>query len=363
MSAPVITPTPDLAFSVPPSREANAPSPLGNTPQTTRMLVADRSSGRLQHARLAELPAQLNPGDVVVVNTSKVLPAALPAAASWTDELPGLRVHWSTALPGGSPDASGETVRAVIEVRRAAGATSTPFPDVGSGHELHLPAGGRATVSHRLRTGSRLWVAQLRLPGGRDAYLERHGEPIRYGADTPRFPLRDVQTVFAQHPGSAEPPSAALAFDGRLVADLIDRGIEVLPITLHTGVASLEDHEPPYPEWFEVSTHTARRVRAAKAAGNRIVAVGTTVTRALESSVDGDGLVRPAEGWTGLVIGPRHRPQVVDGLLTGWHEPGASHLAMLEAVADHDLLAASYATAVADGYRWHAFGDLHLIRG
>ena len=136
--------------------------------------------------------------------------------------------------------------------------------------------------------------------------------------------------------------------------------MKVLPVTLHTGVASLEDHEHPYPEWFEVPPRTAAAVAAARAGGGRILAAGTTVTRALESAaIEGD--IKPASGWTDLVIGSDHIPNVVDGMLTGWHEPEASHLAMLETVAGPSLLADSYDAALAGNYRWHAFGDLHLL--
>jgi S-adenosylmethionine:tRNA ribosyltransferase-isomerase len=156
-------------------------------------------------------------------------------------------------------------------------------------------------------------------------------------------------------------PSAGRAFTPELVTGMVAAGVDVAPLLLHTGVSSLEDHEPPYAEWYRVPADTARRVRQTRAAGGRVVAVGTTVVRALESATDSRGCVGPAEGWTELVIGLGRGVTVVDGLLTGWHEPGASHLAMLEAVAGRPLLERSYAAALADGYLWHEFGDLHLI--
>ena len=147
-----------------------------------------------------------------------------------------------------------------------------------------------------------------------------------------------------------------------MLTELIALGVDVAPVTLHTGVSSLEDHEPPYAEYFRVTAGTARRVSQAKRAGGRVVAVGTTAVRALESAATGrDGLVREAEGWTPLLVSPETGVRVVDGLLTGWHEPRASHLLMLEAIAGRSLLEASYRAAVEHRYRWHEFGDLHLI--
>ena len=130
---------------------------------------------------------------------------------------------------------------------------------------------------------------------------------------------------------------------------------------LHTGVSSLENHERPYPEYYRLPPTTAQRVNDTHAAGGRVIAVGTTVVRALETSTDCAGHVDPAEGWTDLVIEPARGVRAVDGLITGWHEPQASHLLMLEAIAGHDALIAAYAAAIAHGYHWHEFGDSHLI--
>ena len=193
------------------------------------------------------------------------------------------------------------------------------------------------------------------------AYLEAHGEPIRYGYVGRSWPLDAYQTVFATEPGSAEMPSAGRAFTAELVTALVAHGVGVAPITLHTGVSSPEEHEPPYAERFTVPETTARLVNEARAAGGRVIAVGTTVVRALETAVGADGTLAPASGWTSLVIGPGRGLQAVDGLITGWHEPQASHLQMLEALAGPELLARSYQSALGQCYRWHEFGDSHLI--
>src|SRR5262249_28910560 len=168
-------------------------------------------------------------------------------------------------------------------------------------------------------------------------------------------------TAFAVDPGSAEMPSAARGFTPELVTRLVTKGIGIAPITLHTGVSSQEAHEPPYAEWYRVPAATAERVNAAHDTGHPGNGVGTTVTRALETVADAHGRVRSGEGWTELVITPRRGVRAVDGLLTGWHQPETSHLQLLEAVAGRELLGLSYAAALELGYRWHEFGDLHLM--
>jgi S-adenosylmethionine:tRNA ribosyltransferase-isomerase len=167
--------------------------------------------------------------------------------------------------------------------------------------------------------------------------------------------------VFALEPGSAEMPSAGRPFTAELVTELVARGVHVAPITLHTGVSSPERGEAPYPERYRVPAATARLVNAAHLWGGRVVAVGTTVVRALETCAESDGAVGAGEGWTRLVLTPERGLRTVDGLLTGWHEPEASHLQLLEAACGSELLERSYQAARAHGYRWHEFGDVHLI--
>jgi S-adenosylmethionine:tRNA ribosyltransferase-isomerase len=193
------------------------------------------------------------------------------------------------------------------------------------------------------------------------AYLRTYGKPIRYSYVDQDWPLEAYQTVFAWHPGSAEMPSAGRPFSGRVLDALVRRGVAVESITLHTGVASAEAHEPPYEEWFEVSARTANAIAAARARGGRVVAVGTTVLRALESALDPAGRVRPTSRWTDLVITPDRPIRSASSLLTGFHEPQASHLQILEAVAGPDRLRQAYAAALEHRYLWHEFGDSHLI--
>jgi S-adenosylmethionine:tRNA ribosyltransferase-isomerase len=314
-----------------------------------RLLVAGPAG--IEHVSFGDLPAVLRPGDLLVVNTSATLPAALPA------ERPGgerLRLHLSTPLPpAGRPWPEDGHERWVVELRDG----SERFHGGQAGERLALPGGATAELLARYLGGRRLWAARLRLPEPAVEYLARHGSPIRYRHSPEDRPLTDYQTVFAEEPGSAEMPSAARPFTDRLVRRLLARGIAFAPITLHTGVSSLEGGEQPYPERFRVSEATAKAVNDA----GRVIAVGTTVVRALETVAGPDGTVEPFEGWTRVVIGPERGVRVVDGLITGWHEPESSHVSMLEAIAGRDTIRRSYAAARAHGYRWHEFGDSHLL--
>jgi S-adenosylmethionine:tRNA ribosyltransferase-isomerase len=199
--------------------------------------------------------------------------------------------------------------------------------------------------------------------GGVDlaATMAARGRPIRYQYVPRDWPLESYQTVFATEQGSAEMPSAARPFTASIVTRLVSNGVAVAPITLHTGVSSLEAGERPYAERYRVPASTAALANAIHRGGGHVVAIGTTVVRALETVTDRAGTVHPGEGWTDLVVTPGRGVRAVDGLLTGWHEPEATHLAMLEAVAGRDPLIVAYESAFAAGYRWHEFGDSHLI--
>jgi S-adenosylmethionine:tRNA ribosyltransferase-isomerase len=212
-------------------------------------------------------------------------------------------------------------------------------------------------------TGSsvRLWIATLSLPRSLQAYLDEHGFPIRYSYVKQGWPAAYYQTVYATEKGSAEMPSAGRAFTHELLTRLISRGVQIVPLILHTGVASLEEHEPPYEEFYRVPLATARMANVARTAGKRIIAVGTTVVRALETVTDAEGTTHPGEGWTREIITPERGVRAISGLLTGLHEPRATHLAMLEAIAGAEHLQHTYAAALQERYLWHEFGDLHLI--
>ena len=327
-------------------REAHAPPEArGLARDAVRMLVANGDG--LTHARARDLPDHLRAGDIVVVNTSATLPAALPARRA--DGTP-LRLHLSTR-------AGGER-RWVVELR----AGGERFAGGDAGERLALPGGASATLLAPYLTGARLWLAELDT-GWTPLldYLGRHGAPIRYGYMERAWPLADYQTIFATQPGSAEMPSAGRPFTQELVRALHARGIALARVTLHTGVSSQEAGELPYPERFAVPRAAARAINAARGRGGRVVAVGTTVVRALETVARADGTIARGAGWTRHVVTPAGGVRAVDGLLTGWHEPEATHLLMLEAVGGRALVEASYHAALESGYLWHEFGDVHLL--
>jgi S-adenosylmethionine:tRNA ribosyltransferase-isomerase len=344
--------TPALAaFELSPDHEAAAPpEERGVARDGVRMMVARRRGGAIEHTRFDRIAEHLGPGDALVVNVSRTLPAAVSAVSPRGDELV---LHFSSPYP------SDERLW-VVEARLPAGAGTAPFRGVRGGDRIALP-GGASIDLREPYLGERLWVARPRLVGSVESYLGRRGRPIRYAYAAGAWGLDAYQTIFGIEPGSAEMPSAGRPFTARTLAALAARDVQVVPIVLHCGVSSLEDGESPLPERFAVSAASAARLNGARGAGGRIVAIGTTAVRALESAADADGQVNAASGWTDAVIGPDRPVTAVDGLLTGWHEPGASHLDMIEAVAGPSLAARSYASAVAHGYLWHEFGDVHLI--
>ena len=365
LAAPAPTPVAALdgfgldEFELPDELEATAPpEERGRRGRDdVRMLYGRRyPHGELTvgHHEFRELPQLLQPGDVLVVNVSATLPAAVDGRVAGSGEQ--VVVHFSTRR---------SRHRWVVELRTPDGHGSTRQRSHRDGAVAVRLTGG-APLRLLEGVGPRLWAAEFTVPDPL-AYLAAHGRAIRYAYTDADRPIAAYQTVFARppaevHGGSAEMPSAARPFTAELVARLVSRGVQIVPITLHTGVASLESHEPPYAEWFEVPEPTVRVVQAARRAGSRVVAVGTTAVRALESAADrGNGVLRAASGWTELVITPQRGVRVVDGLLTGLHEPRASHLLMLEAIAGRPLLDLSYAEALRERYLWHEFGDLHLI--
>jgi S-adenosylmethionine:tRNA ribosyltransferase-isomerase len=339
-----------LSFALPDDLVATAPiETTGRRRDDARLLVARRWEERLVDTTFAELPRFLDPGDVLVVNTSATVPAAVPTSD-------GRLLHVSGELPGGLW---------VAELRRPCGTGSRAYLDGRPGESVPLPG---AAVAHLLapfpadrRAPARLWIAAMELPLPVLAYLDRFGHPIRYGCGDEDWPLDAYQTAFSAEPGSAEMPSAGRAFTSDLLGALIRKGVVFAPITLHTGVSSPEAGEPPYPERYRVPRTSAELVNSARTNGHRIVAVGTTATRAIETVADERGVVHPGSGWTELVVTAARGVRTIGGIITGWHEPEASHLQLLEAVAGRDVLQRSYRHALSAGYRWHEFGDLNLI--
>jgi S-adenosylmethionine:tRNA ribosyltransferase-isomerase len=347
-------------FHLPAQLEAGQPPEArGLDRDQVRLMVSDPATNRVVHARFRDLPAYLRSGDVLLVNTSGTLNAALNARRQ--DGLP-LEMHLSTHLPGDLW---------IVELRQAGQGGLQPFYSASAGEGLSLPGGGRADLltpyrpEQRMQQGIsahiRLWIAALQLPLPLEVYLARYGFPIRYKYVHQEWPLSYYQTVFASEMGSAEMPSAGRPFTCPLLDQLEQSGVKIAPLLLHTGVASLEDGEPPYEEYYRVPVETAQAVNDAHAAGKRVIAVGTTCVRAIETVASPQGQVHPGEGWTRLVITPQRGVYAVNGLLTGFHEPQSTHLAMLEAIASADHLRVAYRAALEQGYLWHEFGDLHFI--
>jgi S-adenosylmethionine:tRNA ribosyltransferase-isomerase len=336
-------------FALPDELHASEPPEArGLARDEVRLLVA--RTGGLEHARFRDLADLLQPGDLLVVNTSATLPAAVDGIRP--DGRP-ITVHFSSPIGSGSY---------VVELRAADG----PVRRAGAGAVVYLPGGALiemldAHPDPARSDGSRLWRARIRVDGSFEDYLGRYGRPITYDYLDGRWPLSDYQTIFARHKGSAEMPSAARPFSHQLVGDLIARGVNIAPVLLHTGVSSLEVGEPPQEERFEVPPSTAWLVNQTRDAGGSVVAVGTTVTRALESVARPDGTVVPRCGRTDLVLSSDRPARVVDALVTGWHESQASHLSLLEAVAGSELVQHAYDGAIEAAYLWHEFGDSCLF--
>ena len=332
---------------------AFAPRPAewrGLARDEVRLLVGQGDA--ISHARFQDLPQHLRAGDVLVVNNSATVAGEVDATLHGADVV----LHLAARLDDGDR---------VIELRSAPDATRAVL-GARPGDVLRVddvlmtltepwPTGQPSSPTGE---GNRLWRARAR--GDLDGAVQRRGRPIAYGYLDRRYPLDAYQTVFGHRPGSAEMASAGRPFTDALVTALVSRGIAFAPVTLHTGLSSQETGEAPAPEWFEVSDASARLINAARAGGGRVIAVGTTATRAIESAVC-DGLVVPVDGWTDRVITPAAPPHIVDGLITGWHDPHASHLLLVEAVAGRALTQAAYDEAVARGYLWHEFGDAALL--
>jgi S-adenosylmethionine:tRNA ribosyltransferase-isomerase len=342
-----------LAFDLPTRLEATEPPEArGLARDEVRMMVASRGRGEIEHARFRDLPGHLRAGDLVVVNVSATLPAALPATLP---DGAAAELRFATA----APDLELRGSWWIVELRSADG--TQPHAGARAGDTIGLPGDTEVELVAPYAGGSRLWLARVHGALPLRTYLARHGHPIRYGYVPREWPLDAYQTVFATEPGSAEMPSAGRPFTAELVTRLAARGVAVAPIVLHTGVSSLERGEAPYPERYRVPEITARLVNATRWWGGRVIAVGTTVVRALETVAGDDGSVAAGEGWTRLVVTPERGIHAVDGLITGWHEPEASHLQLLEAAAGPELLERSYAAALEEGYLWHEFGDSHLV--
>jgi S-adenosylmethionine:tRNA ribosyltransferase-isomerase len=353
------TPLSLIEFSLPSELEASAPPEArGLRRDQVRLMVSSYSTDQVKHTRFYHLDKYLDEGDVVVINTSRTRNAALLASR---DDSTVLELHLSTHFDDGLWTVE---LRAMDELGK-----TKHLEDARQGEILTLPGAVSAFLqgpyisdcTEEAKPSETLWLAKINFPQDVDEYLTRYGFPIRYNYVKDKWPLSFYQTVYATEIGSAEMPSAGRPFTARLLKRLKTKGINIAPLILHTGVSNIDTHEPPYKEFYRVTPETARMVNEARAAGHRIVAVGTTAIRALETVTNGDGKTHAGEGWTCLVITPQRGLRAVNALITGMHEPDASHLAILKALAGKAHIKLAYEEALRKGYLWHEFGDLHLI--
>lgn len=350
MSAVINTVEPVLRFSLPPELEAHEPPEhRGVRRDQVRLLVLPRFKGEFVHTRFDALGDFLRAGDLLVANTSRTLPGLL-------------RAHDERGDP--------------IEVRLAQRRTSDRWDvlllngrtHVGrAGMQLDFGQGLSAQIIQRQSDLPFLW--QLEFDRCCTQLLDliyRLGEPVRYTYVATALPIDLYQTVYANEPGSVEMPSAGRPFTWELLLNLRRTGVGFATLSLHTGLSSTRDDavdatRPNYDEEFDIPQHTADLVNAAHQRGNRVIAVGTTVVRALETIARSNGMVVATRGWTRLHIDADHELRAVDALLTGLHEPQASHLDLLSAFVDPVRLQAAYLDAIDHRYLWHEFGDMNLI--
>jgi S-adenosylmethionine:tRNA ribosyltransferase-isomerase len=360
-------------FELPDELSAHAPpEKRGLSRDGIRLLAADRRTGNVTHSRFDRIADFLRPGDCLVFNASRTLPAALPALAA-----PARR---GRGAPDGLRD--GTRLQARLARRWEDGVWSVLILDadeepwIGDLRDTRLVfaigapgdnAALSADVLERDPHVGRLWKVRFSLKGqALMQSLSRLGSPVRYWYAAGPWGLDDYQTVYAREPGSVEMPSAGRAFTWKLLMDLRRKGVGTAFLVLHAGLSSYMDEEydarrPASTEAFRLEEAAARNIDRAKAAGGRIIAVGTTVVRALESIAEDGGRVRAAEGETSLRIVPGYRLKTVDGLLTGFHEPAASHLDLLSAFMPPERLKSVYDAALQGKYLWHEFGDANLI--
>jgi S-adenosylmethionine:tRNA ribosyltransferase-isomerase len=342
----------DLEYELPVERIAQAPLERRDA---ARLLVVNRVRGCVNDAWIVDLPGLLRAGDCLVINDTRVVPAKFElrrrtggrieglflreiAAGRWEVLLRGaarVREHEALAFAG-NPEITGSA-------RRAA----------GPGHwELELSEPLTAEVVLRQ-------VGRTPLPH----YIRRASDDEGEARDRQRY-----QTVYARRPGAVAAPTAGLHFTEELLAEITRRGVRVAPVTLHVGLGTfapiaaerIEQHAM-HPEWYEVAGSSAKMINAARAAGGRIVAVGTTAARVLETCVDQSGRIQAGQGWTDLFIYPPYHYRAIDALLTNFHLPRSTLLALVMAYGGRELVRLAYRHAVEHGYRFYSYGDAMLI--
>jgi S-adenosylmethionine:tRNA ribosyltransferase-isomerase len=325
-----------------------------------RLLRIDPGSGSFRDARVGDLPALLRRGDLLVVNDGATLPASLRGLTAAGEPVEARLFDGSAegrfqALLFGAGDFRTRTEDRPAPPRLDAGAAITFGPDLSAVIERVSPASPRLVDLAFRERGARLWSA-----------LYGRGRPVQYAYVDGPLELWHVQTRYASRPWCAELPSAGRPLTWGLLLALRRRGVSLASLTHAAGLSSTGDAALdallPLPERFEIPDETAQAIRATRAAGGRVIAVGTTVTRALEGcAAQHDGEVIAGAGTTDLVLRAGFRLRVVDGILSGMHEPEASHFRLLEAFAPREVLSRAHAHAEEAGYLGHEFGDSSLI--
>ncbi len=346
-----------FTFVLPPELSAKEPPERrGIRRDQVRLLVIERATGKIEHTRFDKINKYLRAGDLLVFNSSRTLPASMRGCDCSAAHGPCMEVRLAEHLPD-------DSWLALLLCEQG-----DPFGcGLRAGMQIDFAEGLNAAVLARDPNIPRLWKLRFSITGTELVDLiYRLGKPIRYEYVSAPWDLDYYQTVYAKEPGSAEMPSAGRAFTWKLLLDLKRRGIDSAYIILHTGLSSYMDDEldrahPASEEEYFVSRITAEKINSARENGGRVIAVGTTVVRALESVTDSDGCVNEKQGYTRLTINSQHRLKAVDGLLTGLHEPEASHLDLLSAFLPAEKIRAAYEEAIARKYLWHEFGDLNLI--
>lgn len=341
-----------LQFELPRSLACPKPTEERDLSRDDVRLLVTSGESSVIHSHFKCFADYLHKEDVLVVNTSATQGAAFPVMLP--DGRQGV-VHFSTKV---------DDERWMIEIREVIGNKTIRWHNGQENMIFELPEGGKIKLLakyYEKRELLNLWVARFESDLSPQSYMASYGQPIQYENLSQSYPLEYYQTYFSFHPGSSEMPSAGRGFTQPLINKLLDKGVIIAPILLHTGVSSLEENEQPYPEYMEVDHVSASIVNKAKRNGNRIVAVGTTATRAIESATDQHGSVNAHKGYTDLYITADYQMKTINSLLTGFHEPRASHLHMLQSLAGLEHVRRAYAAAISDQYFWHQFGDLHLI--
>ncbi len=341
-----------IQFDLPQHLACPQPTEERNMRRDEVRLLVTTNSGNIEHTTFNHLTTFLKKGDVLVVNTSATIPSALPVA------LPGNkngRLHISTKI---------SDRKWLVEIREITGNKTIRWKEGEEGMQFQLPSGSNIILKEKFYKNDQwldLWIVDFTGDQTMEKFLAKNAKPIQYDKLDRQYPLAYYQTYFSFYPGSSEMPSAGRAFTHELITALLKKGVTLAPILLHTGVSSLEEFETPYPEYMEIDPVTAAIINTAKTEGRRVIAAGTTAIRAVETVVNNKGIVMPFRGNTELFIDENYSMKIVDGLLTGFHEPRASHLNMLQSIAGFEHIDYAYKDAIRAGYYWHQFGDLHLI--